>query len=58
MTAAKRDRLGKAGAALIERNVRTINIKAVVQALRDEDKYVQESILPRYRKILPPDQLP
>jgi hypothetical protein len=58
MSAAERERLGKAGAALIERNVRAVNIKAVVQALRDEDKYVQETIIPRFHKILPQDQLP
>jgi creatinine amidohydrolase len=58
MSAAERERLGKAGAALIERNVRAVNIKAVVQALRDEDKYVQETIIPRFRKLLPQDQLP
>jgi creatinine amidohydrolase len=55
MTAAERERLGKEGAALIESNVRAVNIKAVVQALRDEDKYVREVIVPRYREILPKD---
>jgi len=55
MTASERERLGKEGAALIENNVRTVNIKAVVQALRDEDKYVHEVILPRYGDILPKD---
>jgi creatinine amidohydrolase len=58
MTAAQREQLGKEGAAIIERNIRTVNIKAVVAALRDEDKYVQEIILPRFRNILPKDDLP
>ncbi|HVW83767.1 MAG TPA: hypothetical protein VHB50_03775, partial [Bryobacteraceae bacterium] len=58
MTAAERERLGKEGAALIEKNIRAVNIKAVVEALRDEDKYVHEVIVPRFRDILPPDQLP
>jgi creatinine amidohydrolase len=56
MSAEERERLGKAGAALIERNARATNIRAVVQALRDEDRYVQEIIIPRYRKILPHDE--
>ena len=56
MTAEQRDTLGKEGAALIERNIRAVNIKAVVQALRDEDKYVHEIILPRFKDILPKDQ--
>jgi creatinine amidohydrolase len=58
MTAAERDRLGKEGAALIERSIRAVNIKAVVAALRDEDKYVHEVILPHFKDILPKDQLP
>jgi hypothetical protein len=56
MTTAERERLGKEGAALIERNIRAVNIKAVVQALRDEDKYVHEIIIPRFKDILPKDQ--
>jgi creatinine amidohydrolase len=57
MTTAERERLGKEGAALIERNIRAVNIKAVVEALRDEDKYVHEIIIPRFKDILPKDQL-
>lgn len=53
MTAAERERLGKQGAALIDRNIRVVKIKEVVQALRDEDRYVHDVILPRYRDILP-----
>jgi len=56
MTAAERERLGKEGAALIEANIKAVNIKAVVQALRDEDKYVREVIVPRFKDILPKDQ--
>lgn len=55
MTAAEREKLGKEGAAIIEENVRAVNIKAVVSALRDADKYVHEVIMPRYKDILPPD---
>jgi creatinine amidohydrolase len=57
MTTAERERLGKEGAALIEHNIRAVNIKAVVEALRDEDKYVHEIIIPRFKDILPKDQL-
>jgi creatinine amidohydrolase len=57
MTAAQREQLGRDGAAIIERNIRAVNIKAVVSALRDSDKYVHEVILPRFRDILPKDQL-
>jgi creatinine amidohydrolase len=56
MTAAERERLGKEGAALIERNIQAVNIKAVVQALRDEDRYVHDIVLPRFKDILPKDQ--
>jgi creatinine amidohydrolase len=56
MTPAERERLGKEGAAVIERNIRAVNIKAVVEALRDEDKYVHEIIIPRFKDILPKDQ--
>jgi hypothetical protein len=56
MTAAERERLGKEGAALIEANEKAVNIRAVLAALRDEDKYVHEVILPRYKDVLPADQ--
>ena len=56
MTAAEREHLGKDGAAMIEANVHAVNIRAVVSALRDEDKYVHEVILPRFKDILPTDQ--
>jgi len=56
MSAAERERLGKQGAAMIEANVRAVNIKAVVSALRDEDQYVHEVILPRFKDVLPKDQ--
>jgi creatinine amidohydrolase len=53
ITAAERERLGKEGAALIEGAVKSMDVKSVVQALRDEDKYVNGVIVPRYREILP-----
>jgi creatinine amidohydrolase len=53
ITAAEREQLGKEGAALIEAAVKAMDVKAVIQALRDEDKYVNDVIVPRYRDILP-----
>jgi hypothetical protein len=56
MTAEQREKLGKEGAARIEAVIKTIDIKAVIQALRDEDKYVRDVIVPRYKSILPKDR--
>lgn len=57
MTPEERERLGKQGAAQIEATVKAMDVKAIVQALRDEDKYVHDVILPRYKDILPKDSL-
>lgn len=57
ITAAQREQMGKDGAAIIEANVKALDMKKVVQALRDEDKYVHEIILPRFKDILPTDKL-
>ena len=53
ITAEERERLGKQGAALIEAAVKAMDVRGVVQALRDEDKYVKEVIIPRYGDLLP-----
>lgn len=53
ITAEERERLGRQGAALIEAAVKAMDVKGVVQALRDEDKYVKEVIVPRYGGVLP-----
>jgi creatinine amidohydrolase len=53
ITAEERERLGKQGAALIEAAVKAMDVKGVIQALRDEDKYVREVIIPKYGDILP-----
>ena len=53
ITAEERERLGKQGAALIEAAVKAMDVKGVIQALRDEDKYVKEVIIPRYGDLLP-----
>jgi len=53
ITAEERDRLGREGAELIIAAVKAMNVKSVIQALRDEDKYVNEVIAPRYKGVLP-----
>ena len=53
ITAEERERLGRQGAALIEAAVKAADVKSVIQALRDEDKYVNQVIVPRYKEILP-----
>jgi creatinine amidohydrolase len=53
ITAEERERLGRQGAALIEAAVKAMDVKGVIQALRDEDKYVREVIIPKYGDILP-----
>jgi creatinine amidohydrolase len=57
ITAEQREQFGKEGAAVIEANVKALDIKKVIQALRDEDKYVQDVIVPRFKDILPKDKL-
>jgi len=53
ITVEERDRLGRQGAALIEAAVKTMDVKGVIQALRDQDKYVKDVIIPKYGDILP-----
>jgi creatinine amidohydrolase len=53
MTAEQREQMGKEGAALIEAAVKFMDVKGVIQALRDQDKYVNGVIVPRYKDILP-----
>jgi predicted site-specific integrase-resolvase len=53
ITVEERDRLGRQGAALIEAAVKAMDVKGVIQALRDQDKYVKDVIIPKYGDILP-----
>ena len=57
MTAEQREQLGKQGAAQIEATVKALDIKKVIQSLRDQDKYVRDVIVPRYKDILPKDRV-
>jgi hypothetical protein len=54
MTTAERERLGKEGAALIERNIRG---QYQSGCLRDEDQDVHELIIPSFKEIQPKDRL-
>ena len=53
ITAAERAQLARQGAELIEAAVNAMDVKGVIQALRDEDKYVNQIIVPRYKDLLP-----
>jgi creatinine amidohydrolase len=57
ITAEQRAQYGKEGAAVIEATVKAIDIKGVIQALKDYDKYVQTTVVPRFKNILPKDKL-
>jgi creatinine amidohydrolase len=56
MTAAQREQMGKQGAAIIEAGVKAMDVKGVVQAMRDYDKYIHDVILPRFGDVLPKDR--
>ena len=42
---------------MIEAAVKAADIKKIVQAMKDQDKYVHDVILPKYNHILPKDKL-
>jgi creatinine amidohydrolase len=56
MTAQQREEMGKKGAAIIEAGVKAMDVKGVIQAMRDYDKYVQDVIVPRFGNNLPKTQ--
>jgi creatinine amidohydrolase len=53
ITAQQREEMGKQGAAIIEAGVKAMDVKGVVQAMRDYDKYIHDVIVPRYGDTLP-----
>jgi creatinine amidohydrolase len=53
ITAEQRAAWAKEGAGMIEAAVKAADMKGIVQAMRDHDKYTQEVILPKYGNILP-----
>jgi len=50
------EKLCSEGAAMIEASVKADDIKKIVQAVKDQDKYVHEVILPKFKDILPKDK--
>ena len=48
MTAEQRSALAKKGAATIEAGVKAANLKEILQAMRDYDKFVQQNVIPKY----------
>jgi creatinine amidohydrolase len=54
-TAAERAAWAKQGEAEIDAVVKSMDLKTVVQALRDHDKFTQEMIGPRFKSMLPSD---
>jgi creatinine amidohydrolase len=53
ITAQQREEMGKQGAGIIEAGVKAMDVKGVVQAMRDYDKYIHDVIVPRYGEVLP-----
>jgi len=53
ITAEQRAAWAKEGAAMIDAAIKAADIKGIVQAMRDHDKYTQEVVLPKYGSILP-----
>jgi creatinine amidohydrolase len=55
-TAVERTAWGREGEAQIDAVVQAMNLKTVVQALRDHDKFTQEAIVPKFKNMLPSDE--
>jgi creatinine amidohydrolase len=53
ITIQQRDEMGKQGAAIIEAGVKAMDVKSVIQAMRDYDKYIHDVIVPRFGDTLP-----
>jgi creatinine amidohydrolase len=55
ITAAQREEMGKKGADIIAAGIKAMDVKGVVQAMRDYDKYIHDVIMPRFGGQLPPN---
>jgi creatinine amidohydrolase len=53
ITAEQRAQYAKEGVAMIDATLKVADVKGIVQAMRDHDKFTQEVILPKYGNILP-----
>jgi creatinine amidohydrolase len=57
LTREQLEKLCSDGAAMIEASVKAADIKKIVQAVKDQDKYVHDVIVPKYKDILPKDKM-
>jgi creatinine amidohydrolase len=53
ITAAERAQWAKEGVAMIDATIKAADMKGIVQAMREHDKFTQDVILPKYGKTLP-----
>jgi creatinine amidohydrolase len=53
ITAEQRAQFAKEGVAMIDATVKAPDVKGIVQAMRDHDKFTHDVILPKYGNILP-----
>lgn len=53
ITAEQRAQFAKEGVAMIDATVKAADVKGIVQAMRDHDKFTQDVILPKYGNVLP-----
>jgi creatinine amidohydrolase len=53
ITAEERAQWAKEGVAMIDATLKAADMKGIVQAMRDHDKFTQDVILPKYGKTLP-----
>jgi hypothetical protein len=54
-TAAERAAWAKEGEAEIDAVVKSMDLKTVLEALRDHDRFTQEMIVPKFKTMLPSD---
>ena len=53
ITAEQRAQYAKEGVTMIDATLKVADVKGIVQAMRDHDKFTQDVILPKYGNILP-----
>jgi creatinine amidohydrolase len=53
VTAEQRAQFAKEGAEMIDESVKSIDIRSILQALREHDKFTQEHIIPQFGWVFP-----
>lgn len=53
VTPEERTQFAKEGAEMLEESAKSIDIKGILQALRDHDKFTQQHIIPQYGWVFP-----